>query len=1026
MLLQFSFAQRYNFKVLNEDIGLPQEFVYHISQDKQGYLYFSTGDGFAIYNSRKMLVYKIANGLAENFCTTHYLASNGDCWIGHLQNGITLIHNKHAKALQFSELNDAKITSIIEDKNGNILIGTLGKGLFKIDKTYHLTQLRNLNSDNISSLCFIQEKLAIGSSDGISFYEYLPQLKYLYDVEVLEDIKITSIAKGTENELWLGTFGKGIVKLTQHHGKYDFDFEIEVGENRDDVNDLFLDGRSIWAGTFGNGICKIEFNDMSYKTYGIKKFDSKSGLQNQYINSIFKDEEGNVWSGTSDGGIFQLIDEKFLLYNIENGLAHDDIQSIASNNDQLLFIGTHTGLDIYDLNKKQIIKTNDVINDEVTALLYDSMGTLWIGTANNGLYLKQNKLNTTISANKKFGFSKKHITCVKSYKNFIYVGTNEGLVVIDLKNNKSKSISTSEGLSNNQINSIAIDKHSNIWFACHGSGPFFYKNGEFTVFKDLKGLKSYNLNCVNVDDKGNVWFGSEGDGVFKFDGKDFTNYTVNDGLISNYAYSIIPAKENIWICSKNGVSKFDFSKRKFSTYSRDEGFLSQECDFNSYCLSNENKVWIGTEQGLMCIDNSIHEKEYYPKTHIESIQINDSIYSPETLKLTYNKYEVKFFVNVINNKGSKKIKFRYKLEGLDRNWSISDAETEFIAYPKLEDGNYIFKVQACNEDGDWNPAITELKLNIAKPFWKTTWFAILMVALLFASVQLYSNYKTKALVQRQRELEKIVDEKTLEIRTQNEQLELSNQEITDSITYAKRIQEAILPNEKETKLSEQIFVYYKPRDIVSGDFYWYYPYTKDEFLIAAADCTGHGVPGAFLTMMGSTLLNKIIKDFDITKPAEILQKLDSNVRESLHQNNSDATKDGMDIAICKINTYTKNIEFAGAGRPLYLVRNNELLEFKPSFHSIGYFHEGSKKEFENHSLKTEKGDMLYLFSDGYADQFGGELKQKFMTKRLKELLKNISALPVENQKLMIDEAYQSWKGQNKQIDDILVIGIKMS
>ncbi len=290
--------------------------------------------------------------------------------------------------------------------------------------------------------------------------------------------------------------------------------------------------------------------------------------------------------------------------------------------------------------------------------------------------------------------------------------------------------------------------------------------------------------------------------------------------------------------------------------------------------------------------------------------------------------------------------------------------------------------------------------------------------------QLRENNKTQ--LELNIELEKKVKARTLEIEEQNRIIADKNKDITDSINYAKRIQQAILPQEFVEQLgNENMFIYFKPRDIVSGDFYWHSE-KDNKVIVAAVDCTGHGVPGAFMSMIGSTLLHKVVNDMGITNPSQILRQMDINILEALKQKGEiSSNRDGMDMAVCTIDKASRTLVFSGASRPLYLVRNEELLEYKSSAFSIGGYLDGKEKIFDNDVISFQPNDMIYLFSDGYADQFGGDKNKKFMSRNLRIMFTEIASFPLEVQKKMVHEKLISWMGKNKQIDDVLVIGIRL-
>jgi serine phosphatase RsbU (regulator of sigma subunit)/Tfp pilus assembly protein PilF len=264
------------------------------------------------------------------------------------------------------------------------------------------------------------------------------------------------------------------------------------------------------------------------------------------------------------------------------------------------------------------------------------------------------------------------------------------------------------------------------------------------------------------------------------------------------------------------------------------------------------------------------------------------------------------------------------------------------------------------------------------------------------------------------------------IETKNAELGLKNKEITDSIRYAKHLQMAILPPAAQVKrLLPDSFILYKPKDIVSGDFYWVEEWGS-QVLVAAADCTGHGVPGAFMSIVGNNLLQQAVFNYGLSKPFLILNNVNKNISGMLHQSEeTSAVKDGMDIALLSIDRSKGLVEFAGAFNPLWLVRNKTLREIKADKHPVGVFLGEEMKQFTHQEFAIEKGDVLYLFTDGYADQFGGDKGKKFKYKQLQQLLLEISDKPMDEQRSLLDQTIEHWKGNLEQIDDILIIGIRL-
>ena len=265
------------------------------------------------------------------------------------------------------------------------------------------------------------------------------------------------------------------------------------------------------------------------------------------------------------------------------------------------------------------------------------------------------------------------------------------------------------------------------------------------------------------------------------------------------------------------------------------------------------------------------------------------------------------------------------------------------------------------------------------------------------------------------------------LQEKNKLIETQNKKITDSINYAKRIQDSILPEADEIqKILPQSFVLFQPKDIVSGDFFWL-SQIDNRILIAVADCTGHGVPGAFMSMIGNTLLNEIINYNPHLLPSKILTLLNNRVAKALHQKYGtiQSQDDGMDISLCCIDYANSEIKFAGANHSIYLIHNNEVQEIRGDIYSIGGVFAKQEVSFTDKVISIEKGAMLYLFTDGYKDQFGGAERLKFKSSRFEKLLLEIYQLPLHQQKDMLHNAFKNWKGNLAQLDDVLVAGIKL-
>jgi serine phosphatase RsbU (regulator of sigma subunit) len=403
----------------------------------------------------------------------------------------------------------------------------------------------------------------------------------------------------------------------------------------------------------------------------------------------------------------------------------------------------------------------------------------------------------------------------------------------------------------------------------------------------------------------------------------------------------------------------------------------------------------------------------------------------------YNQNNFVFEISAISFSDEKSVEYEYYIRGTSNKYSLYNKGKEYKAYyNNLPPGRYefIYKAKAKNNVQSYS----QKYVFTIKPAWFNTWmFRVAVIMLLALLIYLIYKARIRVIEAQKKWLEQVVKERTSELKEANEEIKAQrdvaasqrdqiaeqNKEITDSIYYAERIQRSMLPPAitLEAILPEH-FILFKPRNIVSGDFYWTFE-KGDKVFIAAVDCTGHGVPGALMSMLGFSFLNEITILSNNTGPDEILNRLRDSIIKALKQaGNEGESRDGMDVGILMFDKARTTISFAGANNPLYHIRNNELHEIKGDKMPVGIYERMSP--FTSHTIKIEKGDTFYIFSDGYADQFGGPKKRKFMYSSFKKLLISIQSKPVREHGLILDEKITEWQGENEQIDDIVVIGLR--
>ncbi len=1008
------------FQNYTENDGLANNVVYSVSLMKNGNILLGTNGGLSIYNGTKFINYTEKDGILNPRIYKACEANDGSVWLG-TPNGVYILKNDEIVSFSLDTLlNNSSIWTIFIDKSDNIWFGTQQNGVVKFNTTtkkinyYNTTNglgnnyIWSINSD-------IQGNIYIGTNEGI---------KKITANDKIENVKINnqqnfgfySITPDKQNNIWLTT-NNGIYKYNGDSFKR---FAIENGLPSNIVLSSLLDREeNLWFGTSGCGVSK--FSSEAFKSYS-----SSDNLPGDYIETIFQDSKKNIWLGVSQYGVVKLTNEKTINYHTGkkstiNTIIDDEVQAIAEDNKGNMYLGTINGLSVFDGKK---FKNYNLPNNTIYSIIKDSKNKIWIGTK-NGLYNFNNGKITQIA-----------------FKNL------EKLNQAELA-----------------IYCIAEDKNNDLWLGTE-KGIINYTKNATIIYNDKNGFINKRILSIVKDNFNALWFATD-EGIINYDYKSFHKINTNNGLISNKIYAVLADSNNLWIGTNNGVDKLDVfnyhSNKKITIkhYGKEEGFKGLECNANAAYKDSKGNIWFGTIKGVF-IFNPNYEKINLKEavTQITGIRLffenadselkkysdglNEITRLPNNLILPYDKNHITFDFIGICMTAPTKVQYQFKLEGADNTWYPPTSKTE-ATYSSLDPGKYTFYLKAMNNDGLWNKNPVTYHFTILPPWWKTWWFYTISVILAFGVIYLFIRVRTKKLKEAKLKLEEEVELRTHELREEKEKVEVvnkevikqksiietKNQDITDSIKYAKNIQEAMLP--PLSNLDEEfkeIFIFYQPKDIVSGDFYWFHK-RNNKRLIAAVDCTGHGVPGAFMSIVGNTLLNEIIADKNILEPSKILNELHSGVKEALKQNHSEnERRDGMDIALCSLNEENNLLEFAGANRPLWIFRKNKSVEeafeiIKPNKFAIGGMEMENKRIFTNHSIPVEKGDIVYMFTDGFADQFGGHKGKKFMVGNLQKKVMNIYQLPIEQQKQELQQTFLDWKGDLEQVDDILVIAFKI-
>jgi ligand-binding sensor domain-containing protein/serine phosphatase RsbU (regulator of sigma subunit) len=1022
-------SQVYQFRNFGIEQGIPHRWVYTINQDRAGYLWIGTGTDLARFNGFRFETNPYRDSLPAGFIYSSYLDSRDRIWFGYDNGSVSVLENNKITVAENKGLR-TRITAITEDHEGNILISSQQHGLLVVDAEGNITHYQdNFRQVSVTAMAFDgKDRLLIGTFDGLHIYSYTPGEEPQREglVSGIPRVTVQTIKPyGTEG-IFVGTRDSGLFHLLHKPGGQYTISRPGGGLGNAYVQSVYIDHRNdLWVSTWGQGIYKINHYLNNDKPVEIKSITTANGLVANHVYEVFQDREQNYWFATFDG-LSMLADETFSFFPSFGEPFGKNIHALHSDKDYI-WLGGESGLLRIARNSSEnqtFFGTGRGLPfDKVTALVSCDEDNLWIGTEGTGIY----KLAAGSPRAEQYFFSQNSIENVindlKIDDGILTAATNGGVFIFNLKTGSTDHFSTNEGLTHNFIKSTYTDAGGNNWIATRGNR-----------LTDIKNHNIINIGfeqefiAITSDKKGSLWVATNRYGVINITSDSIIQITTNEGLHSNFCYSLIadPAGD-IWVGHRLGVSRIDPDSYFVRTYGT-ENSIRGDFNENAVHLTADGILLFGTTEGLVTYDISKEKRQQFPPLlNITSLQISDQEYDPSGMvSLPYGVYKFRIEFIGLNYASPEKVRYQYKLEGYDLDWSDL-SEQRFAYYSRLDDGNFSFLLRAGNAEGVFTEYPLSLAINIDQPIWKKWYFFLFVI--LTGSLIIYLIIKLR---ERNLRLEKERIERELEIRTrevveQKAEIEHKNKDITDSINYAQRIQASILP--PVSKIADNFsdsFVFYQPRDIVSGDFYWFDKVSENKFLIVCADSTGHGVPGAFMSMIGTTLIKDICMRDNIYSPSDVLATLDREITSTLNQNLDPKGKstDGMDITVCEFDTKSHYMRFSSAMRPIMMFYKGELIYVRGSRSSIGgYITE--QKDFEDQGFQLEPGDIVYLFSDGYPDQFGGPLGKKYKMARLKNLLTDICHKPMKEQHDHVKNDFKLWKSDYEQVDDVLFMGIKI-
>lgn len=902
---------------------------------------------------------------------------NGNLWHGS-PDGLYFFNTSNGTSSFFAR---HVINSLCLDRKGMLWIGT-SNGLY-------CSYPGNGSKDpfyNSASQFFLQVDCSVQCDHYGNIFNTTPQGLFKYDpyrkdfrlLSPIEPVKerfgitaINAIYSDRSEIFWLAT-SRGLLRVSKN--MYCFGLISRSQEGMydlpsDNISAILADKNHLWLGTAGKGLARIEKETGMMTVFDVHCNDDRH-IPGNYLYELTRDRSGTLWIGTSGGISF---------YN-EGEELFEDICELFPEIPGDFF----RGIGVY-------------------SILQDASENYWMATA-RGLFRYNPELQTfsvidNINIGKDTVTVSNIFTMLEDSEGMIWFGTDKGL--------------------------IRYDHRQDAFETCH------------PVQTNTENLSPGMIYCLCQDSREDIWIGtSAGLMHLNREKNSFTTYTQRDGLASNHIYSIAEDQNaNLWLSSDRGLTRYDPVNNKSCIYGIGNG--SQNYLFNpgAFSVDPYGTFYFGGISGVYVFHpDSVTVNPYIPNVAFTSFELNGKngklimpLEKAFKIIVPRGKQLFSIYFSALEYTMPEKNRYMYQMvkTGEEGDW-IDIGNQHFVTFFNLSPGSYKFTVRGSNNDQVWNESGSTMEVRVLTPRWKSPEAYILYGIVALLLVYVVVQYRTRNL----RQSNRILKEKEMnarEVARQREELMIKNKNITDSINYARRIQFALLPTvEQFSSILPESFILYKPKDIVSGDFYWINE-NPEKIYVAAIDCTGHGVPGAFMSIIGFELFRKITEGHGEPNPARILDSLNDNYVDIFSDGEHVYLKDGMDVAMCVFDKKEKSLEFSGAYNPLYLIRDETIIEIKADRSSIGaeiIQVPNERRKFKSHNLVLQENDIMYLFSDGYADQFGGPEGKKFKYRRFRHLLLTIHQLPLQRQRSILEASFEEWKREMDQVDDILVIGIR--
>ncbi|MCT4602920.1 MAG: ATP-binding protein [Marinifilum sp.] len=796
-------AQQYSFQNYSLEEGLPQSEVFSLIQDKKGNLWLGTnGGGISRFNGKEFISYDRRHGLADNNIRALYQDSKESLWIG---TGIG-ISSFNGVSFKNYGLNDnvpnAVYVKILEDKKGRIW--TLGidqtnrqilyreKGQFKDfikehEDVLNRAQVRNILMDNTGTIYII-------TLDGLfEFKDDTLSRSSLNDIPEFAGQIVVPALVDESNQLWFSNFimNYGFVFYKMVYGK-PVKIDLPTNTPPQNIGTVTLDSNErLWISVFGTGIIVADEKHS-------KIIDASRGLINPFINNIIEDIEGNIWMTTSGNGLIKYGNNKFLSLDFTNDIGGNIVRAIMQDSkNNYWFSISGKGVVQYKRNERKSYTPQDHPGLLNIRDFYELANGNILMAGFNGIIEYNGTRFREVTQRYGLPVGTGILDILEKDGEMWLTTQGFGVIHYD-KNGKRTQISTqSHGLKTNQITNVYVDSKKRAWFS-HFQGLSMFYQDTVVNFDETNGLNYKWVMQVTEDENGNIWAATFSGGVNIWDGNNWKYITTENGLSSNIAYSILTDRNGaIWVGAQNGVDRIIYDGTSeietIRNYNKFDGFVGIENNGSCNYIDKKDNLWFGTINGAMMFNPTKDVVNPNPpiiqltdiKLFFRKVNWRDEKYSkcmcgvnpwfplPQDLSLTHDMHHLTFKFEALSYKAPEKVKYQWKLDGLDQDWSPISDKSEAI-YSRIPPGEYTFKIKASNSDGVWTPNPYEYHFKIRPPWYKTWWAISLEVIFLALVIYLIMRARIKNIEQKRIELENLVTEKTKEVREQKFEIEAQN------------------------------------------------------------------------------------------------------------------------------------------------------------------------------------------------------------------------------------------------------------